>query len=89
MPYDPVEKTLYIPLELDPPPLMSKALTMCSGLASLRIGPNESNHHLRSDFGLENYNGQCVAYRSVPQAIADLLLNKLGAKTQAFCKENC
>ncbi|MGC6448792.1 MAG: hypothetical protein ACON5J_20355 [Rubripirellula sp.] len=85
IPYDPTERNVILPLELDPPPLISKALTLCSGFASLRITPDEERRHLTSEFGLKQYQGQCVVYRSVPESIANRLLKKLGAKPKHLC----
>jgi hypothetical protein len=88
MPYDSAEKTLYLPYELDPPPLISKALTLCSGLAGTYLAADECTDHLTEEFALEFYTGFSVSYRSVPKIIADILLDKLGAVSKILTDRN-
>ena len=86
--YVPMERLLILPLALDPPPLFSKALTLCSGFASRRVTADEYGAYLDQEFGFP-YGGPCVAYPSVPKTIADLLLEKLGAKSKNYCNNQC
>tara|TARA_R110002124_G_scaffold215380_2_gene381326 strand:- start:9243 stop:12206 length:2964 start_codon:yes stop_codon:yes gene_type:complete len=85
MAYEPIERALVLPIELDPPPLFSKALALCSGFAPLRLLPGECKAYLSSDFGF-TYEDTCIKYRSVPKPLADLLLTKLGAIAKEFEK---
>ena len=86
--YEPVERLLILPLELDPPPLFTRALSLCSGFASRRVSPEEYGAYLDQNFGFK-YEGPCIAYPSVPKTVADLLLEKLGAKSKNFCNNEC
>ena len=83
-----MERLLILPLALDPPPLFSKALTLSSGFASRRVTADEYGAYLDQEFGFP-YGGPCVAYPSVPKTIADLLLEKLGAKSKNYCNNQC
>jgi hypothetical protein len=77
IPYDPEEGILSFPLELEPPLLLARALVLCSGYAPSYVQKVLTGPRFVID---QHYCSVCVEYEFVPRALAQAVLDRIGAK---------
>jgi hypothetical protein len=81
------DKDIVVPVELELPTLLARALVACSGLIPAVLGPEEFHAYSDTSYGFTpavGYKGLCLGYRNVPKKIADHVLRKVGAEPSLF-----
>jgi hypothetical protein len=85
IPYDPEDGSLVFPLELEPPPILARALALCSGYAPSYISDVSAFASAESRFVLDRpYTGVCVVYEFIPLVVAQNVLVRLSAEPVAL-----
>ena len=87
--YDANSGVLYFPIELEPPSIINRALTLCSGLSPRVLSTRECTAYSDPEFSFApkaGFVGNCLAYYDVPESIASTALNRLGATPKQFSR---
>lgn len=85
--YSDETRAVAVPFELELPLILARSLTLCSGLAPELLTPVQCGAYSDNAHGFtpgRPYHDNCLAYLNVPEPIAKVVLDKLGATPKMY-----